>query len=210
MNGTGGKIGALAEQRDLILPVRSRMLSDLLAGSETGAARKKLLARVGELTLFRAELDAHCQALFSAAVACEHGIAGTVPDNWEQVGGGEPYDAHQEVAYALKWAPGRERGLSPSLLECLNELPGERSADFAEALSAATASLPIPSFSPENDYGAGPKNIIPEEVGGLAHEMGSDLREKNLFLVAYNQNIAQAYALAKSGGDLKTIHQLIS
>lgn len=209
MKNTDGKLGALAELRDLILPVRQQVLVALLADNESAATRKKLLVRVGELTLFRAELDAHCRALLLAELACQHGREGTIPDKWAEYSGDEVYDAHREVITALEWGPGRGDGLSPALLNFFDELPRERSDDFSEGLNAAITAFPIPSVSPENDYGAGPKELTPEEIGDHAHAIARDLLEKTMFLGSYNPEMAQALALAKAGGDFEQINQLI-
>lgn len=209
MEKHGGKVLALAKISELIVPVRQQVLSDLLADCESGAARKKLLVRVGELTLFQAELESHGRALLLADVACQHGQERTVPDNWDQWSEGEAYDAHHEVVMALEWAPGRGEGLSPALLDFFDELPRERSDNFAEGLNAAIAGVRIPSLSPENDYGAGPKELTSEEIGKHAHGLARDLLEKTMFLGSYNQDVAHALALAKARGDFKQINQLI-
>lgn len=206
---TGGKTGALAELSILVLPVRQRVLDTLLLGGHSAAKKQRLLARVGELTLWRAELDAHCRVLALADVACQHGQDGTIPDNWEQWGGGEAYDAHQEIVDALEWAPGRGEGLSQELLAFFDELPRTSSDTFADGMSQAVAIAPILSLSPENDYGAGLGEVTEREIGDHAHNIARDLLEKTMFLASYNEEVGHALALAKAGGDLAQIQQLI-
>lgn len=209
LKGAGGKLGALAELRDLIQPVRKQVLDSLLIGGQSGVKRKRLLARVGELTLFRAEIDAHGRALQLADLACHHGKAGTEPGNWATYSTGEPYDAHQEILIALECAPGQGKGLSPALMSFFEQLPRERSADFAEGMNQAVAAAPILSLLPDNDYGAGLGEVTSDEIGGHAHDIARDLLEKTMFLESYNQDLAGALALAKEGGNFDEINQLI-
>ncbi|MDO7854428.1 hypothetical protein [Hymenobacter convexus] len=209
MDYANGKIEALADLRDLLKPECERVFTDLLAEDNSEDERRSLLARLDELTLFRAELNAHSLALFSAEVACQHGLNGTVPANWEQTGGGEPYDAHHAVISVLEWAPGRGQGLSPTLMTFFDELPRARSADFADGMSAAMAAFPIPSLAPENDYGAGPREVTHKEIDGHADAILLRLIEKTRFLQDYNQDFTDALMLAKTGGNFDKIYKLV-
>ncbi len=205
----GGKLGALEQLSALILPVRKRLLDELLAGYESATKQKKLLTQVGELTLMRAELEGHGRALQLADLACEYGKSDTVPDNWAEWHSDEPYDAHKEIITALEWAPGRGAGLSPALLTFFEQLPGEQSKDFADGMNHAMLIAPILSLLPENDYGAGLDEVTPKEIGDHAHAIVRDLLEKTMFLSGYNQEVARALTLAKQGGDFEEISQLV-
>jgi hypothetical protein len=197
------KFQSLAKIHESIGITRAPVLNTLLFSDLTAAKRKRLVIEAGELTLLRAEIDGHKHALQLADLACEHGRAGTIPDRWEEWGGGEAYDPHQEVVDSLEWAPGRGAGMSPALLEYIDQLPQQSSQRFVDMLQQAQNAAPLlPAVTAEK--------ITSGDAGQMGHGLYVESLQDTLFASSYADDLAQAMHLAKQKGDFEQISQLIN
>lgn len=194
------KLAALACVHASIEPVRQRRFRQVLYASPAPTQRAHLVQEVGELSLLQEETLLHQRALELAAVACAQGLAGTVPERWDEVMGGEVFSAHRELLYALDIAPGGQ--LSPALLAYIDQLPSRTGQAYLDQIAAARSPTTVWPGNPLQHYTL-------EQVGQQYHQLVAAQLEAMLFAGSYAADLAQARALAEANGDLAQIQALL-
>jgi hypothetical protein len=195
------KLESLEQVHASIEPVRQKRLRELLYSPLEPAQREHLLREVGELSLLQEEVVAHRRALELADIACAQGLAGTVPDRWDEVMGGEVYSAYRELLYALDIAPGGQ--LSPALLTYIDQLPSRSSQEYLDRI--------IESRSPATVWPGNPlKDLTDEQVGQQSHKILTEQLEATLFAGSYAADLAQARQLAEARADFGSMRELLA
>jgi hypothetical protein len=195
------KVESLEQIHASLEPVRQQLLQQLLYASVTPDQQKHLLREVGKLSFLQEEVIAHRRALELADIACAQGLAGTVPERWDEVMNGEVFNAYQELLYALDIAP---RGqLSPALLAYIDQLPNRSSQEYLDRITESRSTTTVWPGNPLQD-------LTDEQVGQQSHRILTEQLEATLFAGSYAADLAQARQMAEAQGDFGSIRELLT
>lgn len=194
------KIESLTYVHASLEQVRLRLLNQLLYEQSASTASEQLLRQLGEVNLIQQEALMHCHSLELADLACTYGLAGTIPDQWNETMGGELYDPYQDLHDAFRIAPAPT--LSCALLAYIDQLPAQGKQNYLEMVARAR----VDTLWPDNPL----QKLTEDEVAQRGQRIELEKIEALLFATTYEEEIVQARQLAETQGDFDRIRQLLS
>jgi hypothetical protein len=168
---------------------------------------------VGQGTIMQAEIDDHCNSLRAIEAACQHGLAGTIPEGYTEDGyeftehpetPELPYDPYTDIlGYLAGGANVSCLTLSPALLrfiELLPEVAAERAERDVEAKDGVLMRM---------DDEGGCRPMTRSELLRAGNRAVLDAVEESLFATTYAQDMLRIQELAHARGDLQQILALL-
>ena len=169
---------------------------------------------VGQATIMQAEIEDHCNSLTAIEAACQHGLAGTIPEGYTEDGyefaeepetPELPYDPYTDIlGYFTGGANISCRTLSPALLrfiELLPEVAAERAERDVEAKDGVLMRL--------DDEGSC-RPMTRSELLRAGNRSVVDAVEQSLFATTYANDMLRIQQLAHARGDLHQILDLLA
>ncbi|MBO3273210.1 hypothetical protein [Hymenobacter defluvii] len=168
---------------------------------------------VGQATIMQAEIEDHRDSLAHIEAACQHGLAGTIPEGYEEDGyeftkdpetPELPYDPYTDMLGYLHGGGNIScLTLSPALLRFIELLP-DVAAERAER--DATGQDGVLLYV--NDDGS-TRPMTQRELRRQGNRAVLEAAEEALFATAYAADMQQVKTLAEQRGDLQQILDLL-
>lgn len=168
---------------------------------------------VGQATIMQAEIDDHCNSLTAIEAACQHGMAGTLPEGYTEDGyeftehpetPELPYDPYTDILGYLTGGGNIScLTLSPALLrfiELLPEVAAERAERDVEAKDGVLLYV--------GDDGQ-TRPMTRSELLRAGNRAVLAAVEESLFATTYAQDMLRVQELAHARGDLQQILDLL-
>jgi hypothetical protein len=178
-----------------------QLIKQLIYKHPSPSEYEQLLRQVGELSFIQEEAFSHYRALELADLACAYGLAGTMPDRWDEVMGDEVYDAYRDLLEALDIAPNQQ--LSPALLAYIDQIPRRSSQDYQDMITRSRSDASAWLGNPLKD-------LTDEQVAQKSQNIFVEKVEAMLFAGTYADDLAAARQLAAVRGDFARIRELLA
>ncbi|WP_375438144.1 hypothetical protein [uncultured Hymenobacter sp.] len=168
---------------------------------------------VGQGTIMQAEIDDHCNSLRGIEAACQHGLAGTAPEGYDEDGyefteepetPQQPYDPYTDIlGYLAGGANISCLTLSPALLRFIELLPtvaAERAERNVEAQDGVLLRM---------DDAGGCRPMTRSELLRAGNKAVLDAVDQSLFASTYAADMRRVQELAMVRDDFRQILDLV-
>lgn len=196
---------------------KSNYLQQLLRADQLGlslATWENYTQCVGQATVMQAEIEDHCQSLQAIEDACQHGLAGTIPDGYTEDGyefaeepetPELPYDPYTDILGYLTGGGNIScLTLSPALLHFIERLP-EVAADQAERDVKGKDRVLL-----RHDDNGGMRPMTKSELRRQGNRAVVHATEQSFFAATYADELRRIQEVAHARGDFQLILELLA